>query len=112
MGRMPRLWGDDCHEFRPERWLDGGGEFVSMDAARYPVFHAGPRSCLGKEMAYMQMKAVVAAVIRRFVVEPVRAAGMEAPPQYEMTATLRMKGGLPVRISRRQAGDAGQKLTS
>ncbi|CAD6234853.1 unnamed protein product [Miscanthus lutarioriparius] len=103
MGRMPRLWGDDCREFRPERWLDGGGEFVAVDAARYPVFHAGPRACLGKEMAYVQMKAVVAAVVRRFSVEPVRAASMEAPPPYEMAVTLRMKGGLPVRIRRRES---------
>ncbi|XP_008674521.1 cytochrome P450 94A1 [Zea mays] len=107
MGRMPQLWGDDCREFRPERWLDGGGEFVAVDAARYPVFHAGPRACLGKEMAYVQMKAVVAAVVRRFAVETVRAASMEAPPPYEMTVTLRMKGGLPVRIRRRES-DAGR----
>ncbi|KAG2594209.1 cytochrome P450 94A1-like [Panicum virgatum] len=112
MGRMPRLWGDDCREFRPERWLDGRGEFVAVDAARYPVFHAGPRACLGKEMAYVQMKAVAAAVVRRFAVEPVRAAWMEAPPPYEMTVTLRVKGGLPVRIRRRD-GDAGrQKLAA
>jgi cytochrome P450 len=107
MGRMPQLWGDDCREFRPERWLDGGGEFVAVDAARYPVFHAGPRACLGKEMAYVQMKTVVAAVIRRFAVEPVPAASMEAPPPYEMAVTLRMKGGLPVRIRRRET-DAGR----
>ncbi|CAL4945528.1 unnamed protein product [Urochloa decumbens] len=105
MGRMPRLWGDDCREFRPERWLAGGGEFVAADAARYPVFHAGPRACLGREMAYVQMKAVAAAVLRRFKLEPVRPASMEAPPPYEMTVTLKMKGGLPVRIRRRE-GDA------
>ncbi|KAL6853890.1 hypothetical protein ACP4OV_019919 [Aristida adscensionis] len=102
MGRMPRLWGGDCREFRPERWLDGGGEFVPVDAARYPVFHAGPRACLGKEMAYVQMKAVAAAVVRRFAVETVAPASMAAPPRYEMAVTLRMKGGLPVRIRRRE----------
>uniref|UniRef100_A0A453GP47 Cytochrome P450 n=2 Tax=Aegilops tauschii subsp. strangulata TaxID=200361 RepID=A0A453GP47_AEGTS len=103
MGRMPRLWGDHCLEFRPERWLKGDrGEFVSTDAARYPVFHAGPRACLGKEMAYVQMKAAAAAVIRRFAVEMVATpASMDAPPPYELGATLRMKGGLHVRIMRR-----------
>jgi cytochrome P450 len=112
MARMPGLWGDDCREFRPERWLGGDGGFVAVDAVRYPVFHAGPRACLGKEMAYVQMKAVAAAVVSRFAVEPVRAASMEAPPPYEMTVTLKVKGGLPVRIRRRE-GDAGrQKLHS
>lgn len=102
MARMPSLWGPDCRAFRPERWLDAAGEFVEPDAARYPVFHAGPRACLGKEMAYVQMKAVAAAVIRRFKVEPVRPATMEAPPPYQMAVTLRMKGGLPVRIRKRE----------
>ncbi|CAM0885114.1 unnamed protein product [Alopecurus aequalis] len=106
MGRMPRLWGERCREFLPERWLDErSGEFVPADAARYPVFHAGPRACLGKEMAYVQMKAVAAAVVRRFQVETVWApASMDAPPPYEMAVTLRMKGGLRVRIRRREDG--------
>ncbi|KAL6843058.1 hypothetical protein ACP4OV_027132 [Aristida adscensionis] len=103
MGRMEALWGADCMEFSPERWLGDGGEFVPADAARYPVFHAGPRVCLGKEMAYVQMKTVAAAVLRRFRVDVVTpAASMEAPPAYEMMATLKMKGGLWVRLRRRE----------
>ncbi|KAF0926758.1 hypothetical protein E2562_027374 [Oryza meyeriana var. granulata] len=112
MGRMPQLWGDDCRKFRPERWLNDGGEFVPVDAARYPVFHTGPRACLGKEMAYVQMKAVAAAVIRRFAVEPVQApASMETLPACEVTTTLTMKGGLLVRIRKREDDAAQQKLT-
>ncbi|GJN14362.1 hypothetical protein PR202_gb01182 [Eleusine coracana subsp. coracana] len=81
MGRMEEIWGKDCMEFVPERWLGAGGEFVPVDAARYPVFHAGPRVCLGKEMGYVQMKTVAAAVIRRFRVEVVSPlANMEMPP--------------------------------
>ncbi|CAN6342202.1 unnamed protein product [Urochloa humidicola] len=103
MGRMEAVWGEDCMEFVPERWLGDGGEFVPVDAARYPVFHAGPRVCLGKEMAYVQMKMVAAAVIRRFRVEVVApVASVEAPPDYEMTATMKMKDGLWVRLRRRE----------
>jgi cytochrome P450 len=103
MGRMETLWGADCVEFMPERWLEAGGEFVPVDAARYPVFHAGPRVCLGKEMAYVQMKAVAAAVIRRFRVDVVSpAASMETPAAYDMTATMKMQGGLWVRLVRRE----------
>ena len=90
-------------EFVPERWLGERGEFVPVDAARYPVFHAGPRVCLGKEMAYVQMKMVTAVVLRRFRVNMVASvASMEAPPAYEMTATMKMKGGLLVRLRRRE----------
>ncbi|MCE3050402.1 hypothetical protein HAX54_047125, partial [Datura stramonium] len=38
----------------------------------YPVFQAGPRICLGKEMAFLQMKSLVAAILQRFKVVPVR----------------------------------------
>ncbi|VAH85393.1 unnamed protein product [Triticum turgidum subsp. durum] len=93
MGRMPRLWGDDCRQFRPERWRHGDrGEFVAINAARYPVFHAGPRACLGKELAYMQIKAVVAAVIRRFTVLMVETpASMDAPPPYELRVRIKKR---------------------
>lgn len=103
MARDERVWGKDCCEFVPERWLDGKGEFVGVEMARFPVFHAGPRTCLGREMAYMQMKAVAAAVLRRFKVEAVVGSGggeVVAPP-YEMSITLRMKGGFAVRIRRK-----------
>ena len=99
MGRMEKLWGENFLEFVPERWLDDGGEFVAVDTARYPVFHAGPRACLGKEMAYVQMKTVAAAVLRRFRLNvQAPAASMESPPAYEMTGTMKIKGGLHVRL--------------
>uniref|UniRef100_J3M6P1 Cytochrome P450 n=1 Tax=Oryza brachyantha TaxID=4533 RepID=J3M6P1_ORYBR len=113
MGRMEKLWGDECLMFSPERWLQVGdgdgdaGEFVGVDAARYPVFHAGPRVCLGKEMAYVQMKTVAAAVLRRvsmgFSMEVAAPApSMKSPPAYEMTATMKMRGGLWVRLRKRE----------
>ncbi|URE24510.1 Cytochrome P450 [Musa troglodytarum] len=105
MARDEGLWGTDCRDFKPERWLDEKGEFVGMDAARFPVFNAGPRTCMGKEMAYVQMKAVAAAVIRRFRVEVAAlehsGGGEVSVPEHEMSITLRMKGGLPVRLKRR-----------
>ncbi|XP_020180330.1 cytochrome P450 CYP94D108-like [Aegilops tauschii subsp. strangulata] len=102
MGRSARVWGDDCRVFRPERWLDGRGRFVSAEAARYPVFNAGPRACLGKEMSYLQMKVVAAAVVRRFTVEVLVPAGsMDMAPEHEMAVTLKMKGGLRVRFKNR-----------
>ncbi|XP_020585091.1 cytochrome P450 94B3-like, partial [Phalaenopsis equestris] len=53
MGRMEGIWGKDCKEFRPERWLEvASGEFRPDSPFRFPAFHGGPRMCLGKEMAY------------------------------------------------------------
>lgn len=71
-----------------------------MDPFAYPVFQAGPRVCLGKEMAFLQMKRIVAGVLRRFKVVPAPAEeGVE--PVYMAHLTSLMKGGFPVGIHKR-----------
>lgn len=106
MGRMESVWGEDWAEFRPERWLEereeGGRKkrvFVGKDPYSYPVFQAGPRVCLGKEMALLQMKRMVAGVLRRFRVVPTAAEGFE--PVLLPYLTGKMEGGLAVRFERR-----------
>ncbi|OWM69152.1 cytochrome P450 94A1-like [Punica granatum] len=104
MGRNRKVWGDDCREFKPERWLDDAGAYRPQDQFRYPVFHSGPRMCLGKEMAYVQMKSIVAAVMGEFEVLPIDGGGTAEKmmnPLYTWSLLLKMRGGLPVRLKRR-----------
>ncbi|KAD3338350.1 hypothetical protein R6Q59_027003 [Mikania micrantha] len=105
MGRMETLWGGDYIEFRPERWLkkderEEKMRFVPRDPYTYPVFQAGPRICLGKDMAFLQMKRVVAGVLRQFKVVPVVNDGSE--PVFVGALTSKMKGGFPVKIKERK----------
>ncbi|XP_052146824.1 cytochrome P450 CYP94D108-like [Oryza glaberrima] len=100
MGRVEDIWGADCEEFRPERWLDEAGAFRSESTFKYPVFHAGPRMCLGKEMAYIQMKSIVACVLEQF---SLRYAGdAKGHPGLVVALTLRMEGGLPMKVTIRE----------
>lgn len=104
MGRVEEVWGSDWADFKPERWLERDGlsgkwNFVGKDSYTYPVFQAGPRICLGKEMAFLQMKRVVAGVLRRFKVVPAIEEGVE--PVFMAYLTSKMKGGFPVRIFER-----------
>ncbi|URD88613.1 cytochrome P450 [Musa troglodytarum] len=94
MGRLEDIWGRDCNEYKPERWLENG-VFNPESPFRFPVFHAGPRMCLGKEMAYVQMKSIVACVVERFEIDVV---GKEKTPEHVLSLTLRMKGGLPIKV--------------
>ncbi|CAL0332820.1 unnamed protein product [Lupinus luteus] len=94
MGRMENLWGKDCTEFKPERWLEDG-VYHKENPFRYPVFHAGPRTCLGKDMAYIQMKSIIVCVMERFEIDVVNK---NTCPEHQMSLTLRIRGGLPVRI--------------
>ena len=105
MGRLAAIWGDDCAEYRPERWLGEDGAFQPESPFRYTVFHAGPRMCLGKEMAYVQMKSIVASVLEEFVVD-VKEDAAGGVPEHVLSVTLRMKGGLPVQV-RRRVGPGG-----
>lgn len=103
VGRSAELWGDDWAKFRPERWLkkEEGEErwtFVPKDAFNYPIFQAGPRICLGKDIAFMQLKWVAAAVLRRFHVVAVAGGGQPLCVSY---ISCRMKEGFPVRIVER-----------
>ncbi|KAJ9172250.1 hypothetical protein P3X46_015511 [Hevea brasiliensis] len=104
MGRMERVWGQDCRAFKPERWLDIDRKYQPCDQFRFPVFHCGPRTCLGKDLASIQMKAIAAAVMYEFEIVPVdggaSAEKMMNPP-YITTLLLKMKGGFPIRLKRR-----------
>ncbi|CAI0457623.1 unnamed protein product [Linum tenue] len=101
MGRMEGLWGKDWFEFRPERWFvdneEKSCELKRVCPYKYPIFQAGPRVCLGKEMAFVQMTYVVASILRRFEIRPVS----QKRPVYVPLLTAHMAGGLNVLVKRR-----------
>ncbi|KAL1326542.1 hypothetical protein HN51_036654 [Arachis hypogaea] len=95
VGRMKFIWGEDCMEFKPERWLsEDGTKFEVQDSYRFVSFNAGPRICLGKDLAYLQMKSIAAAVLlrHRLMVAPGHRV------EQKMSLTLFMKYGLKVNV--------------
>ncbi|KAL0722345.1 hypothetical protein Bca4012_036944 [Brassica carinata] len=103
MGRMENLWGKDCEEFKPNRWFDSEQEITEpvlkpVSPFKFPVFQAGPRVCVGKEMAFMQMKYIVGSVVSRFEIIPVS----KHKPVFVPLLTAHMVGGLKVKIKRRE----------
>ncbi|KAK6155389.1 hypothetical protein DH2020_009637 [Rehmannia glutinosa] len=102
MGRMKDLWGEDRFEFKPGRWIsemeDGRIKALkNVGPYKFPVFQAGPRACLGKEMAFVQMKYVVASILKRFVIRPVTANR----PVFVPLLTAHMARGFKVLVQRR-----------
>uniref|UniRef100_A0A0D9XP45 Cytochrome P450 n=1 Tax=Leersia perrieri TaxID=77586 RepID=A0A0D9XP45_9ORYZ len=103
MGRMPRIWGADFAAFTPERWLTGGPDasFAPANLYKFPVFQAGLRVCLGKELAITEMKAVAVAVVKAFDIEVVGDNGRSGgAPRFVPGLTASVSGGLPVRVKR------------
>ncbi|XP_037460596.1 noroxomaritidine synthase 2-like isoform X2 [Triticum dicoccoides] len=97
MGRMEGVWGMDCMELRPERWLADDRKLRYEPSYKFMAFNAGPRTCLGKEVAFTQMKVVAAAVLWNFAVEAVPGHVVEP----KLSIILHMKNGFAVALKRR-----------
>ncbi|THU80948.1 cytochrome P450 [Dendrothele bispora CBS 962.96] len=91
------IWGEDAEEFRPSRWLPGNvpEKYNTNPSLSMMSFLAGPHACIGKTMAIVEMKAVLAALIANFEFEPAYA-GQKAVP----TAAVTMKPAddMPLRV--------------
>ncbi|KAL8651787.1 MAG: hypothetical protein Q9226_004546 [Calogaya cf. arnoldii] len=107
MGRSRRIWGDDSELFKPERWLGPSGSIVLQKSAfEFPVFNAGPRSCLGKKLAELLAVAVLARLMWRYDFTEVLEAewggcGVGRERKSQNSLTLPMEAGLPVRVKLR-----------
>ncbi|KAF7130316.1 hypothetical protein RHSIM_Rhsim10G0149300 [Rhododendron simsii] len=97
MGRMKSIWGEDCLEFKPERWITKQGMIRHEPSFKFFAFNAGPRTCLGKDMAFTQIKMVAAAIIHNYQVRVVE--GHPVFPSASMV--LNMEHGLMANITKR-----------
>lgn len=68
----PAIWGPDADVFRPERWAD----VTDAQKAAFIPFSYGPRACVGRNVAEMELALIVATVFRRYEFE-LRQQGME-----------------------------------
>ncbi|XP_071733063.1 alkane hydroxylase MAH1-like [Rutidosis leptorrhynchoides] len=97
MGRMKSIWGIDCMDFKPERWISTDGRIIHEPSYKFTAFNAGPRTCLGKQMSFTQMKIVAATIIYQYHVDVVE--GHLVFPSDSIL--LKMKNGLKVRLTKR-----------
>ncbi|CAJ1932919.1 unnamed protein product [Sphenostylis stenocarpa] len=97
MGRMEQIWGNDVVEFKPERWISERGRVIHVPSYKFIAFNAGPRSCLGKDIALIEMKMVAVAILWRFHMQVVEGH----PITPRMSILLTMKHGLKVKLTER-----------
>ncbi|KAM6492860.1 Cytochrome P450 [Amanita muscaria] len=88
-------WGEDAEEFNPSRWLN----LPDTYHPNYSMlsFIAGPHHCIGRTMALMEMKAVLASLIYNFKFEP-SFEGQTA--NLRRGIFMKFMDGMPVNISR------------
>ncbi|KAK3211453.1 hypothetical protein Dsin_016159 [Dipteronia sinensis] len=98
MARMASVWGDDCREFKPERWITENGKIKYEPPHKFFAFNTGPRICLGKDVAFMVMKAITATIINNYDVQVVE----NHPVSPKLSIMFRMKHGLLARVKNRK----------
>lgn len=88
MGRDPAVW-PDAESFKPSRWIP----FARPSQYALPIFQAGPRICLGMEMALFEVKLIAAMVLQKF---KLTLADPQQSQEYQLGLTICVKGGLRV----------------
>merc|ERR1712048_1133484 len=86
MGLDPHLWPDPL-TFKPDRWIP----FKQPSLFTMPVFQAGPRVCLGMQMALFEVRLVAAMVLQRFTFE---LSDPEQLSHYQVNFVINVKEGL------------------
>lgn len=95
LARMKKVWGPDAGEYKPERWIDQAtGKMISVSAYKFVTFNAGPRICLGMNLAMTEAKIVAASLLSKFRLKLVPGQTVT----YDFALTLPVKGALMVNV--------------
>jgi len=104
LNRLPQYW-HRPDEFWPERWLDEGANdkappVPKTNALPFIPFNYGPRTCLGMNMAYLEIKIMAVLLLQEL--------DLELAPNQEITyrpaITITAKNGIRVIPRARQQG--------
>ncbi|KAG2364259.1 cytochrome P450 [Suillus spraguei] len=108
INRSSTIWGPDAKEFKPDRWLteDGiTGKAKEVQGHRHLLtFVDGPRTCLGKDFAITEIKAVLSVLVKSFVFEMRDGLDTEVEIARGLMRRPRVVGedgvGVPLRVRR------------
>jgi benzoate 4-monooxygenase len=92
--RDPAVWGEDADVYRPERWFEQNKE--AMNKAFVP-FSFGPRSCVGRNLASMELLLLISTIVYRYDVMPLHPGA----PLETIEGFLRKPTEFMIRLKRR-----------
>ncbi|KAJ5594125.1 uncharacterized protein N7459_000333 [Penicillium hispanicum] len=75
----PTVWGQDVMEFKPSRWFDEAGQFITPPKGTFFPWSGGPRICPGMKMAQVEFVASFATLFRSARCEPLPTTGLKTP---------------------------------
>lgn len=92
-GKSGKIWGNDYDNFKPDRWLN-----KKVNDYKFLAFNAGPRICLGRFFAKLEMQVMVAQLVKRFKFEPINSNDFHL--KHSMGITSSVEGELRVKATR------------
>lgn len=60
------VFGDDCAEFKPERWIEGDPDHIKKMNQSFFAFGAGTRACIGRSISLLEIGKAVPVWLRLF----------------------------------------------
>lgn len=92
------------NQFKPERWIQKKSNSdsrsdsnsragisplsESLDWFHFPVFQAGPRICLGKDLALFEIKMFAAQLLRTYAFSHDEDCGVSIPADFQENVTM------------------------
>ncbi|KAF9928043.1 hypothetical protein BGZ67_007187 [Mortierella alpina] len=97
--RLPELWGKDADKFDPDRW--GPERVGSIKPFMFVPFHAGPRICLGQNLAYTTAQVTLTRLLQNYEIQA--TPGFQPEPLGDIVMFSR--NGVEVRIRKKSLAD-------
>lgn len=114
MARDPNIWGSDCAEFKPSRWIDQDGKLKQFGQWKFHAFNGGPRVCIGMHLATMEAVGVIVEIARKYdlqftpgwlsrvpKIEKITPQCTEETPKYGSSLTLPMAKRMELILTKR-----------
>ncbi|KIL62982.1 hypothetical protein M378DRAFT_128247 [Amanita muscaria Koide BX008] len=90
-----KVWGEDAEEFKPSRWLNLPKAYNPNYSSL--TFLTGPHACIGKTMAVMEIRSMVAFMIANFTFEPAYEGQVA---KLRGGISMNFLDGMPLRVKR------------
>eukprot|EP00002_Diphylleia_rotans_P034474 TRINITY_DN740_c0_g1_i1.p1 TRINITY_DN740_c0_g1~~TRINITY_DN740_c0_g1_i1.p1 ORF type:complete len:494 (-),score=96.97 TRINITY_DN740_c0_g1_i1:470-1951(-) len=98
MHRLPEYWGEDAESFNPDRWTPENIRKVPSFA--FAPFLAGPRICIGQNMAYTEARLVTTMILQKYKLRMIPGHN----PEYRAIIVKQARFGMKMHVIPRDDG--------